>query len=191
MANLAAVWFPMYIGWIIGQDTGIILLGMVVVMRTGSGLGYLMCLIKYHFMWLSWPSVPRRELLKCAGAMVILLAIPCLWNPGWIAQYYKTVVMGRAVISQTPDTAFAQFGWYAVGFGAVAAIPVTLWLNRQAAFAAAVALAVAVSPHGYLQDYTLCLPIVALCVEKLMSFGRADHRLSDGKAAAAGNALHV
>jgi hypothetical protein len=132
-------------------------------------LALAVCLIKFHFIWLAALLLLRRRHAFCTFSAIsgVLLLVPFLVNPDWLRQYYDTVIMGRSVISHTPISLFPILGWYSLPLAALATAVIARRCTAQMAFAWTVALAVLVSPHAYMQDYALFVPLVTLAVEWL------------------------
>lgn len=177
LACVLAVLPPVYWGWSLGQDTGLVVLAMSAAFRylhlrrdRAAGLALGAALIKFHFLWLI-PFVLRRRRLTLAAWLAFAFAAAAISfaaNPGWPRQYFEHVVRARALVSKTPFTLFALLGWAVLPAAAAAQWAVTRRYSTETALASALALAVAVSPHAYLYDYALFAPALALGVERVL-----------------------
>ena len=175
-ASVLSVWLPLYIAFAGGQDVAFILLGLAAFFRVleskrfgwaGFALG--ICLIKFHLIWGVALVLLRHRLfrtvmgLAAAGALFVLPGF--VVNLDWPLEYYSSIVAWRVEVPKTTYTLFPLVGWIglpvAAGFVWLAAMRFTL----PAAACAAVALAILVSPNGYIADYTLMAPLVALIVQ--------------------------
>jgi hypothetical protein len=199
LAHTFAVWLPLYWSFINGQDLGLMLFGMVAVIReigrpdsSKSGLALASCLIKYHLIWLAPVALFRRNraMLTFLGVTGGLLVLGFAINPGWLSQYYQSVLLGRSVISKTPYNLFPLLGWWGLLAGMIVAAVLVWRCKPEIAFAGSIAVAVAVSPHAYIQDYTLVAPLAACLFERLraVALARNSRSLASERPAVIGEA---
>jgi hypothetical protein len=162
---------PVYWGLSLGQDTGLLLLGVSAAVRAirnsndgAVGIALAWCLIKFHLIWLAPLALLRRgkALLVFAALCAALLAAPMLINPQWPLQYYETVVRSRSIISNTPQNLFPLLGWYGLPLAVLAILLLSRRVSVELTFLMSLAAAVMVSPHAYLYDYALLAPLVSL-----------------------------
>jgi hypothetical protein len=168
-AQVTSVCVPLYWSFLNGQDIGLLLLFVVLAIRWFSASSLLPCLIKFHFLWLTPITLPRRTWVKSVMPTAALLFIPLIWHPTWPVNYYQAVIHGRSVISHVPISVFPYAGWCGLVVAAFAMIIIVRRCNGQVAFSSGVALAVVVSPHAYFQDYSLAIPIAAFMWERVRS----------------------
>jgi len=172
-ASVMALCLPLYMGFANGQDIAFLVLGLTAAFRLQesgrqgwAGIALGAGLLKFHFLWAVPLVLLRHGKLRTIGGLAIAgaaLTVPAfLVNPGWPADYYASIVSGRDVISKVPWTLFPWLGW----FGMIPAAG-TAWFAAgrwplPIATSIAVMAAVLVSPHGYVADLTLAVPLVAL-----------------------------
>lgn len=172
-ASVLAVCLPLYIGFANGQDVPFLIFGIAAAFRLleggrpgWAGLALGICLLKFHFLWAVPLVLLRHGKQRTVGGLAIaglLLTVPAfLVNAAWPADYYASIVSGRDVISKVPWTLFRWVGWFGLIPAAAAA-----WLAAgrwpvPVSTSIAIVAAVLVSPHGYVADLTLAVPLVAL-----------------------------
>jgi hypothetical protein len=168
---LTALCLPLYWGFASGQDVSLILLGIAGTVRlmqhrrdAAAGVVFaVLCLIKFHFLWLTPLVLIRRPRMAASFVLTAaaLLAPAFLIDPMWPLKYYKTVLTARGAISKVPYTLFRWVGWSGLPVAILAAEAVSRRARPEMALPAAIALAIVVSPHAYIPDYALMLPVLA------------------------------
>lgn len=175
-ASVLSVWPPLYIAFAGGQDVAFILLGLAAFFRVleskrfwWAGIALGICLIKFHLIWGVGLVLLRYRLYRAifgVGAVAALLVLPGFaFNFDWPLEYYSAIVAWRVEVPKTTYTLFSLVGWIGLPVAAGLAWLAALRFSLPAAACAAVALAVLVSPNGYVADYTLMAPLVALMVQ--------------------------
>jgi hypothetical protein len=175
----------MYISFAGGQDVLFIVLGLSAALwlmdsgrRGWAGFALGICLIKFHLIWAIVLVLIRQRRNRQIGG--ILATACCFIFPGflvnfhWPLDYYSTIFDGQNVISKVPYTLFPWLGWMGL-----AGVAVGVWfgaarLPLNIAASTALAAAVVVSPHGYVADYTLLSPMVALIWESRHQTARSQ-----------------
>lgn len=187
-ASVLSVCLPLYIAFAGGQDVSLILLGLAAFFRVmeskrfgwaGFALG--ICLIKFHFIWGVGLVLLRHRLYRTIlglGAAAALFVLPGFAvNSDWPLEYYSAIVAWRVEVPKTTYTFFPLVGWIGLVVAAGLVWVAAMRFSLPAAACAAVALAVVVSPNGYIADYTLMAPLVALLLQNRSSFPR-DERIN-------------
>jgi hypothetical protein len=176
-ATVLSVCLPLYIAFAGGQDVSFILLGMAAFFRVleserfgWAGLALGICLVKFHFIWgvgLVLLRHRRYRTILGLGAAAALFVLPgFLVNFDWPLEYYSAIVAWRVAVPKTTYTLFPFAGWAGLPVAAALAWIAAMRFSLSAAACTAVALAVLVSPNGYVADYTLMAPLLALIFEK-------------------------
>jgi hypothetical protein len=163
----------LYIAFAGGQDVSFILLGLAAFFRVieskrlgWAGMALGICLIKFHFIWAVGLVLLRhrlyRTILGLAAAAALFVLPGFLVNPDWPLEYYSAIVAWRVAVSKPTYTLFPLVGWAGLAVAAALAWIAALRFSLPAAACTAVALAVLVSPNGYVADYTLMAPLAAM-----------------------------
>lgn len=179
-ASVLSVWLPLYIAFAGGQDVSLILLGMAAFFRViesgrlgWAGMALGICLIKFHFIWVVGLVLLRQRLYRAipglAAAAALFVLPGFVVNPDWPLEYYSAIVAWRVAVPKTTYTLFPLIGWAGLAVAAALAWIAAPRFPLPVAACAAVALAVMVSPNGYVADYTLMAPLAALMIQSRLN----------------------